>query len=275
MPPLSVKAEMFPNFYKPGFTILILFFGLCFELNAKSVLLKNGKKLENVGVKPVSNGFEVSHPDGRIEKISLSEVLKIFISDRVPKKDTIQTKPILTKKEEAAPSEPKETISSEDPPKKKSGVAVFAEGLIPGWSRMARSDSYAVKGLGFLFICTELYLAHKTYQITRPPGPASDSSHPLISPYVLAAFALRDNNLLFVAYANSIISEQNQVRLSDGRVIQKGRYEQEREAYISAFLFVLLMDAFLGYRFEDWTVVPKVNVSVQSREISAGVTIRF
>lgn len=267
---------MFLNFYKLGFTILTLFFGFCFELNAKSVLLKNGKKLENVRVKPVSNGFEVSHPDGRIEKIFLSEVLKIFISDRIPKKDTAQTKPILAKKEEITPSEPKETIPLEaPPPKKKSGVAVFAEGLIPGWSRMVRSDSYAVKGLGFLFIFTELYLAHKTYQITRPAGPASDSSNPFISPYLLVALALQDRNIIYVTYVNSIISELNQVRLSDGRVMQKGRYEQEKEAYVSAFLFVLLMDAFLGYRFEDWTVIPKVNVAVQSKEISAGVTIRF
>ncbi|TGK26113.1 DNA-binding protein [Leptospira stimsonii] len=224
-------------------------------------------------IKPVANGFQISYPNGKMESIPLSKVLKIFLSDDVPKSARI---PEANSKTEIANTDAFPTKDLSEAKQKKSSVAVFSEGLIPGWSRMVRSDSYSVKGLGFLFIFAELYLAQKIYFYTKAPGPVSDPNHPnLPSQSVLVAFALRDSNLLNIALLNNVYSDSKKVRLEDGQVMQKGRYVQEREAYVSAFVFILLLDAFLGYRFEDWSFVPNVNVSVQNRNISAGITIRF
>ncbi len=266
---------MFLNFYKVVVCSFVFVISFCVELDAKSVLLKSGRKIENVKIKPVSDGFEILHLNGRMEKIALSEVVKIFISDDVPKKVRSKSQSISSAKEIPVGVETKEILVMETTPKQKSGVAVFSEGLIPGWSRMVRSDSYSVKGLGFLFIFAELYLAKQIYHYTKAPGPVSDPGHPSLSQPVLVAIALRDLNLTNIALLNNVYSDSKKVRLEDGQVMQKGRYVQEREAYVSAFVLVLLLDAFLGYRFEDWSFVPNVNVSVQNRDISAGITIRF
>lgn len=267
---------MFLNFNKVVVCSFVFVISFCVELDAKSVLLKSGRKIENVKIMPVSNGFEIFHLNGRMEKIALSEVVKIFISDDVPRKVRSKSQSFSSAKEIPVAVEANEILVLETTPKQKSVVSVFSEGLIPGWSRMVRSDSYSVKGLGFLFIFAELYLAQKIYFYTKAPGPVSDPNHPnLPSQSVLVAFALRDSNLLNIALLNNVYSDSKKVRLEDGQVMQKGRYVQEREAYVSAFVFILLLDAFLGYRFEDWSFVPNVNVSVQNRNISAGITIRF
>lgn len=253
---------------------LVLIFSLffCLDLNAKSVLLKNGRRIENVKIKPVADGFEMSHPNGKIERIPLSKVLKIFLSDDVPKSARI---PEPNSKTEIANKDASPTNDLSETKPKKSGVAVFSEGLLPGWSRMARSDSYSVKGLGFFFIFAEIALAYKTYQITQAPSSVSDFSNPIALPSVLVALSQKDANALIIGYANVISSSGNLVKTSDGRIMQKEQYEKDKESYMSAFLFVLLMDAILGYSLEDRIVVPKLNVSLQSKEISAGVTIRF
>ncbi|AOP36088.1 DNA-binding protein [Leptospira tipperaryensis] len=237
------------------------------------MLLKNGRRIENVKIKPVANGFEISHPNGKIESIPLSKVLKIFVSDDVPKSARIlepNSKTEIINKEASSSNNLSETKP------KKSGVAVFSEGLIPGWSRMARSDSYSVKGLGFFFILAELFLVHKNYLYLNSVESLDKSRHPIMPPpYVFLALASGSTNLLLTALVNNSYSESHKIRLTNGQILQKGRYEQEKEAYLSAFVFVLLMDAFFGYKFEDWTFVPKMNVSVQTKEISAGVAIRF
>lgn len=57
--------------------------------------------------------------------------------------------------------------------------------------------------------------------------------------------------------------------------MSKERYLYEKQAYVSAFIFVLILDAFLGYTFESWDVVPNLNVSFREKEVSGGVTFRF
>lgn len=252
--------------------ILIFSLFFCLDLSAKSVLLKNGRRIENVQIKPVANGFEISYPNGKMESIPLSKVLKIFLSDDVPKSARI---PEANSKTEIANTDAFPTKDLSEAKQKKSSVAVFSEGLIPGWSRMARSDSYSVKGLGFFFIFAEIALAYKTYQITQAPSSVSDFSNPIALPFVLVALSQKDANALILGYVNVISSSGNLVKTSDGRIMQREMYEKDKETYLSAFLFVLLMDAILGYSLEDRIVVPKLNVSLQSKEISGGVTIRF
>ncbi|EMN50781.1 hypothetical protein LEP1GSC088_3035 [Leptospira interrogans str. L1207] len=65
-----------------GVSFLFLWISLFTNLDAKSILLKNGRTINNVSVKTVSNGFEITHKSGKVEKIPLTEVQKVFISDR-------------------------------------------------------------------------------------------------------------------------------------------------------------------------------------------------
>lgn len=38
----------------------------------------------NVEIKTISNGFEITHKSGKVERISLAEVQKVFISNYPP-----------------------------------------------------------------------------------------------------------------------------------------------------------------------------------------------
>ncbi|EMP82376.1 hypothetical protein LEP1GSC162_2144 [Leptospira santarosai str. CBC1531] len=140
---------------------------------------------------------------------------------------------------------------------------------------MLRNDFYSLKCLGVIFILTELYLAQKSYVYLSPVESALKSSKPSLSPGELIAFASRDTNLINLALATSIYSNSSKVFLSDGQLMSKERYLYEKQAYVSAFIFVLILDAFLGYTFESWDVVPNLNVSFREKEVSGGVTFRF
>ncbi|MBM9502422.1 DNA-binding protein [Leptospira sp. 201903071] len=259
--------------------ILCCFWSL--DLNAKSVLLKNGRKIENVKIKPVSNGFEITHTNGRIENIPLSKILKIFVSDDVPKSAQIlgnsdsQTKNKKSQEQTKANEVFLEVVESKA--KKTSGLKSFSEGLIPGWSRLVRSDSYAWKGLGFFFILTELILLERSSVYLQEPGFVSDDPNYGFPPEFIYAVWLRDTNLILLTGINEAISTYNKVRLSDGQMMEKSRYLQERDLVVSGLLLVLLLDAYLGYKYEDWKIVPSVNVSFSGREkeISGGLTVRF
>ncbi|MBM9577704.1 DNA-binding protein [Leptospira sp. 201903070] len=254
---------------------------LSLDLSAKSVLLKNGRKIENVKIKPVTNGFEISHTNGKVENISLSEVLKIFISDDVPKSAQILPSPqSQTKiKKSAETTKEKELFLdvADAIPKKTSGLRSFSEGLIPGWSRLVRSDSYAWKGLGFFFILAELALVERSYVYLQEPGFVSEDPNYGFPFEFLYALWLRDTNLILAAGINEAYSTYNKVRLSDGQILEKSRYLQERDWIVSGLLFVLLLDAYIGYKYEDWMIVPTLNVSFSGREkeISGGLTVRF
>ncbi|MCG6168778.1 DNA-binding protein [Leptospira sp. FAT2] len=273
------------------FLILIPFFVPIFTLNAKSVLLKNGRKIENVNVKIISSGFEVRYKDGKIERFSLQEVQKVHFSDSIPEKNSPvvsnqdKSKNSFQKTKNENPKEkeelvnplspnPNEESASPSEPKQKSKAAVVAEGLIPGWSRLVRSDSYSWKGVGFFLMAAELFLAYKSYVYLKAPTPGQEADLPPSS-QMLIAIALNDNNLINVAFANSTYSNSQKVVLSDGTVMERDRYFQDRQMYVSAFVFVLLLDAFLGYRQEFRNVVPSFSVSFQHKEVSGGITIRF
>ncbi|AXR59501.1 LA_0442/LA_0875 N-terminal domain-containing protein [Leptospira mayottensis] len=276
---------------------ILLFVSVCFftNLDAKSILLKNGRRIVNVKIKIVPNGFEITHKNGKIEKISLTEVQKVFISNYPPneakKPETLKTPLNLeanqeqiaplrqTEKPEAAKTAPKLEANLDErvPSAKKSGIKIFAEGLIPGWSRLLRNDSYSLKGLGFLLILAELYLAERSYLYLSPAKPALKTNPPL-TPFELIAIASNDQNLINIAAPYSIVSNSSKVVLMDGQLMEKSRYAYEKQAYVSAFVFVLILDAFLGYTFENWEVVPSVNVSFRDqeiKEISGGVVFRF
>ncbi|EMN46284.1 LA_0442/LA_0875 N-terminal domain-containing protein [Leptospira weilii] len=289
---LSAKASL-PKLN--GMLLYVLsFVSICFftNLDAKSILLKNGRKIVNVEVKTVSNGFEITHKSGKVERISLAEVQKVFISNYPPnqiKKPEVIKKPSSLNPEEMRQTEKSEAVktvpdleTSPDkkiPSAKKSGIKIFAEGLIPGWSRLLRNDSYALKGLGFLLILTELYLAERSYVYLSPVKSALETNRNTApTPLDLIAFVSNDRNLINITAPYSIISNSSKVVLNDGQVLEKGRYQHEKQGYVSAFVFVLILDAFLGYTFENWEVVPNVNVSFRDKEIkeiSGGVVIRF
>ncbi|TGL77633.1 LA_0442/LA_0875 N-terminal domain-containing protein [Leptospira yasudae] len=273
------------------FLILIPLFVPIFTLNAKSLLLKNGRKIENVNVKIVSSGFEVRYKDGKIERFSLQEVQKVHFSDSIPEKNSPvvlnqnKSKNSFQKSENKNPKEKEELVKPLSPnpneesvrssePKQKSKIAVVAEGLIPGWSRLVRSDSNAWKGAGFFFMAAELFFAYKSYVYLKAPTPALESNLPP-SRETIIALASRDSNLIGLSFANSIYSNSQKVVVSDGTVMERDRYVQERQMYVSAFVFVLIFDAFLGYRHEFGSVVPSFNVSFQHKEVSGGITIRF
>ncbi|MDL5244301.1 DNA-binding protein [Leptospira weilii] len=283
--------------------LYVLFFvSTCFftNLEAKSIVLKNGRRIVNVEIKTVPNGFEITHRNGKVERISLAEVQKVFISNYPPnptKKPEIVKIPSnveanpeeiaphhQTKKDEAVKTAPRLETSLKErvPAAKKSGIAIFAEGLIPGWSRLLRNDSYALKGLGFLLILTELYLAERSYVYLSPVKSALETNRNTaptpLDLIELIAFVSNDRNLINITAPYSIISNSSKVVLNDGQVLEKGRYQHEKQGYVSAFVFVLILDAFLGYTFENWEVVPNVNVSFRDKEIkeiSGGVVIRF
>ncbi|RHX79668.1 DNA-binding protein [Leptospira yasudae] len=273
------------------FLILIPLLVPIFTLSAKSILLKNGRKIENVDVKIISSGFEVRYKDGKIERFSLQEVQKVHFSDSIPEKSSSvvsnqdKSKNSFQKTENKNPKEKDELVKPLLPnpneesvrssgPKQKSKVAVVAEGLIPGWSRLVRSDSYSWKGVGFFFMAAELFLAYKSYAYLKAPTPGSEADLPP-SPQMLLAFLLMDSNLTSVAFLNSTYSNSQKVVVSDGTMMERDRYFQERQMYVSAFVFVLILDAFLGYRHEFGNVIPSFNVSFQHKEVSGGITIRF
>ncbi|WP_036041223.1 LA_0442/LA_0875 N-terminal domain-containing protein [Leptospira alstonii] len=279
-----------------GKLLYVLFFvSICFftNLDAKSILLKNGRRIVNVEVKTVPNGFEITHKNGTVERVSLAEVQKVFISNFPPnptkKPELAKSIPNLetspeenaplrpTKKPELVKTTPNLETGAEErvPAAKKSGIKVFAEGLIPGWSRLLRNDSYALKGLGFLLILTELHLVERSYVYLSPVKSAAQTGT-APTPLDLIAIASNDLNLINIAAPYSIISNSSKVVLNDGQVLEKGRYQHEKQGYVSAFVFVLILDAFLGYKFENWSVVPSLNVSFRGdKEVSGGVTFRF
>ncbi|ABJ79924.1 DNA-binding protein [Leptospira borgpetersenii serovar Hardjo-bovis] len=291
------SAKMFPP-KLDGMLLYVLFFvSICFftNLDAKSILLKNERKIVNVEIKTVPNGFEITHKNGKVERISLAEVQKVFISNFPPnqtKKPEVSKTPLnieanqeqiaplrQTETPEAAKTIPKleanldERVSSA----KKSGIKIFAEGLIPGWSRLLRNDSYSLKGLGFLLILAELYLAERSYLYLSPVKSALKTNSPP-TPFELIAIASNDPNLINIAAPYSIVSNSSKVVLMDGQLMEKSRYAYEKQAYVSAFVFVLILDAFLGYTFENWKVIPSVNVSFRDqeiKEISGGLIFHF
>lgn len=252
-----------------GVSFLFLWISLFTNLDAKSILLKNGRTINNVSVKTVSNGFEITHKSGKVEKIPLTEVQKVFISDRAP----IPVKNQETTKTNSVPN--LETVKEENIPKnreKKSGIGVFAEGLIPGWSRLLRNDSYYVKGLGVFFVFVELFFVYKSYIYLSPVKQAIETKQPA-TPLDLIAITSQDQNLMNIAASYSLAEKSGQVVLSDGQLITKDRYAYEKEGFTRGL--ILILDAFLGYKFENWEIVPNVNVSYRDKEVSGGVTIRF
>ncbi|WP_061218766.1 LA_0442/LA_0875 N-terminal domain-containing protein [Leptospira weilii] len=294
---LSAKASL-PKLN--GMLLYVLsFVSICFftNLDAKSIVLKNGRRIVNVEIKTVPNGFEITHRNGKVERISLAEVQKVFISNYPPnptKKPEIVKIPSnveanpeeiaphhQTKKDEAVKTAPRLETSLKErvPAAKKSGIAIFAEGLIPGWSRLLRNDSYALKGLGFLLILTELYLAERSYVYLSPVKSALETNRNTApTPLDLIAFVSNDRNLINITAPYSIISNSSKVVLVNGQVLERNVYQHQKQAYVSALVFVLILDAFLGYTFENWEVVPNVNVSFRDKEIkeiSGGVVIRF
>ncbi len=248
----------------------------------------------NVEIKTVSNGFEITHKNGTVERISLAEVQKVFISNYPPnqtKKPEVIKKPPnfktnseeivplrQTKKPEAVKTTPNlETSLDKKVPSAKKSILVFAEGLIPGWSRLLRNRSFALKGLGLFLIFTELYLFERSYVYLSPAKSASEAGAPP-TPFDLIAIASNDQNLINIAATYSFISNSTKVVLPDGQVLERDVYRHQKQAYVSAFVFVLILDAFLGYTFENWEVVPSVNVSFRDKEIkevSGGVVVRF
>lgn len=261
--------------------LCFLFLSAGTALEAKSVLLKNGRRITNVDVKPIANGFELTYKGGRKETISLSEVQKIFISNNFPTKfntkSELQPNPISGQKEKEIPKDPREEEKAVSfSAKPKSGVAVFAEGLIPGWSRLARNDSYSLKSLGFFLMFMELFLAYESY-IYLSPVQSLPKSSVRIQPSAIeiAAFLSRDPNLTNNVLLNRFYWESSKLVLSNGQLMQKGLYREQQRMYVSAFVFVLILDAFLGYKFEDWSVVPSLNVSFREKEVSGGIIVRF
>ncbi len=249
----------------------------------------------NVEIKTVPNGFEITHKNGKVERISLAEVQKVFISNFPPnqtKKPEVSKTPLnieanqeqiaplrQTEKPETAQTVPKLEANLDErvPSAKKSGIKIFAEGLIPGWSRLLRNDSYSLKGLGFLLILAELYLAERSYLYLSPVKSALKTGSPP-TPFELIAIASNDRNLINIAAPYSIVSNSSKVVLMDGQLMEKSRYAYEKQAYVSAFVFVLILDAFLGYTFENWKVIPSVNVSFRDqeiKEISGGLIFHF
>ncbi|PJZ59207.1 LA_0442/LA_0875 N-terminal domain-containing protein [Leptospira barantonii] len=269
---------------------LILCFALfCFvsKIDAKSILLKNGRKITNVDVKPIANGFEITHKNGKKETVSLKEVQKIFISNDLPtkirfkenQKDKSEITQISNQVPTRIPSDREKNFEEKQipfVPKQKSGLSVFAEGLIPGWSRLVRNDSNSLKSLGFFLMFAELFLAYESYIYLSPAESVAKSSVNVpISPGEIAVLALNDTKLTTVLVLNRIHWQSSQIVLSNGRIMQQGLYEEEKRTYVSAFVFALILDAFLGYKFENWNVVPSLNVSFREREMSGGITVRF
>ncbi|TGM00150.1 DNA-binding protein [Leptospira barantonii] len=269
---------------------LILCFALfCFvsKIDAKSILLKNGRKITNVDVKPIANGFEIIYRNGKKETVSLKEVQKIFISNDLPtkirfkenQKDKSEITQISNQVPTRIPSDREKNFEEKQVPivpKQKSGASVFAEGLIPGWSRLVRNDSNSLKSLGFFLIFAELFLAYESYIYLSPAQSFVKSSvYVPPTPTELAALSLNDTRITNVVLLNRIHWESSQVVLTNGRLMQRGLYEEERRTYVSAFVFVLILDAFLGYKFENWNVVPSLNVSFREKEMSGGITVRF
>ncbi|EMM80831.1 hypothetical protein LEP1GSC037_0200 [Leptospira interrogans str. 2006001854] len=78
-----------------------------------------------------------------------------------------------------------------------------------------------------------------------------------------------------IAASYSLAEKSGQVVLSDGQLITKDRYAYEKEGFTRGLILILILDAFLGYKFENWEIVPNVNVSYRDKEVSGGVTIRF
>lgn len=260
-----------------GVSFVFIWISLFTNLDAKSILLKNGRTINNVSVKTVSNGFEITHKSGKVEKIPLTEVQKVFISDRapIPLKNQETVKNQETTKTNSVPN--LETVKEENIPKnreKKSGVKVFAEGLIPGWSRLLRNDSYYVKGLGVFFVFAELFFVYKSYIYLSPVKQAIETNQPA-TPLDLIAIISGDQNLMNIAASYSLYEKSSQVVLSDGQLLTKDRYTFEKEGFTRGLILILILDAFLGYKFENWEIVPNVNVSYRDKEVSGGVTIRF
>lgn len=247
-------------------------------LSAKSVLLKNGRVISKVQVKTVEKGFAVTYPDGRMEHFSLSEVKKILISDFVPKENPDRN--VFKKEETLLPEIPK-LESETNAPKFRTKTTAFAEGLIPGWSRLVRSDSYSLKSLGLFFIFAEIFLLKQNYLYLAKSPKAAMEGEVTPSPIAIAimvtgspeATATLQNIASAYSYDYFVFSDK--VVLSDGSVMERSRYNQERQMYFSGFICVLLLDAFLGSKFENWSVIPNVNVSFQSKDVSAGITFRF
>lgn len=247
----------------------------------------------NVEIKTISNGFEITHKSGKVERISLAEVQKVFISNYPPNQikepEVVKKPPNLnpekivplrqTEKPEAVKTVPnlKTSLDETIPSAKKSGIKIFAEGLIPGWSRLLRNDSYSLKGFGFLLIFAELYLFERSYVYLSPAKSASETGTSP-TPFDLIAIASNDRNLIGIAATYSIVSNSTKVVLVDGQVLERDVYQHQKQEYVSALVFILILDAFLGYTFENWEVVPSVNVSFRDKEIkevSGGVVIRF
>ncbi|EMN50701.1 hypothetical protein LEP1GSC088_3036 [Leptospira interrogans str. L1207] len=57
------------------------------------------------------------------------------------------------------------------------------------------------------------------------------------------------------------------------QLLTKNRYAYEKEGFTRGL--ILILDTFLGYKFENWEIVPNVNISYRDKEVSGGVTIRF
>ncbi|EMO40095.1 LA_0442/LA_0875 N-terminal domain-containing protein [Leptospira noguchii] len=277
--PQERSGVLFQNksFFIKGVSFLFLWISLFTNLDAKSILLKNGRMINQVNVKTVPNGFEITHKNGKVEKIPLTEVQKVFISDRAPipvkNQETVKNQEII----KTNPVPNLEIAKEENIPKnreKKSGVRVFAEGLIPGWSRLLRNDSYYVKGLGVFFVFAELFFVYKSYIYLSPVKQAVETNQPP-TPLDLIAILSGDQNLMSLAASFSLYDKSKQVVLSDGQLLTKDRYAFEKEGFTRGLILILILDAFIGYKFENWEVVPNVNVSYKDREISGGVTIRF
>ncbi|UOG37139.1 DNA-binding protein [Leptospira noguchii] len=277
--PQEKSGVLFQNksFFIKGASFLFLWISLFTNLDAKSILLKNGRMINQVNVKTVPNGFEITHKNGKVEKIPLTEVQKVFISDRAPipvkNQETVKNQEVI----KTNPVPNLEISKEESIPKnreKKSGVRVFAEGLIPGWSRLLRNDSYYVKGLGVFFVFAELFFVYKSYIYLSPVKQAIETNQPP-TPLDLIASLSGDQNLMSLATSFSLYDKSKQVVLSDGQLLTKDRYAFEKEGFTRGLILILILDAFLGYKFENWEVVPNVNVSYKDREISGGVTIRF
>lgn len=257
------------------------FLGFVSTIDSKSILLKNGKRIANVEVKPIANGFEITYRNGKKETVSLNEVQRIFISNDLPIKikskenrnDRTKIVPVLSDSEKSLEEK---QIPFSASTKQKSGASVFAEGLIPGWSRLVRNDSNSLKSLGFFLIFAELFLAYESY-IYLSPAESFVKSSKIIppTPIEIAAFVSNDTKIINVVLLNRIHWESSLVVLTNGRLMQRGLYEEEKRTYVSALVFVLILDAFLGYQFENWNVVPSLNVSFREKEVSGGVVLRF
>lgn len=126
-------------------------------------------------------------------------------------------------------------------------------------------------------IFAELYLFERSYVYLSPAKSASETGTSP-TPFDLIAIASNDRNLIGIAATYSIVSNSTKVVLVDGQVLERDVYQHQKQEYVSALVFILILDAFLGYTFENWEVVPSVNVSFRDKEIkevSGGVVIRF